>query len=141
MSHNYPFIKDLLPHGSSMVLLDQIEKFDGDTIICIKNSSDDCLGSCEYLDSYWGIEMMAQACGLLLALKHLQTSNHDRKQSGRLVLCKNLFIKCHLLPRKTTLTVQAVLEMEGSIGLNLFDCSLCVGEDVYLRGNLSLLIT
>lgn len=75
MSAPTPMIKDLVPQSGSMVLLDQIERWDEDEIVCLSQSHRDLsnpLRRVGMLPSIYGVEYGAQAIAV-----HGTLTGHD----------------------------------------------------------------
>lgn len=136
----YPDPSTLLPHSGPMVLIRKIQTIGSgcDSIACQTGFSDPAFfGSETGVPIPWGIEIIAQACAILISIRKRDSGITQ----GRLLKCKSFTFHTTHLPFHTSLMVSAQCKSEGSNGLWTFEGSIADASGlVFINGDMNILV-
>ena len=134
---NHAQIAALLPHGKGMCLLDSVDAFDEQGIVCSALVGDKHpLRRDKEISSIIALEYGAQAVGLWAALRH---NRQDKPAEGYVLAVRNFKLHRASLPRNKTLTVLVENKLLGD------DSAICTfrlscGEEMLAEGQLTLMM-
>ncbi len=133
---------ELIPHEGNMSLLDSVEKFDENQIICLSSThkqKNNPLRESSRLGCVNGIEYGAQAIAVHGGLM-AQENNYELPRSGFLVQVKELeFTDCDLsaLPGDLTIQAQPILFDQSSM---IYTITIEHKHDKLMQGRLMIVI-
>ncbi|MFP4166561.1 MAG: hypothetical protein ACLFUF_05265 [Opitutales bacterium] len=128
-----------LPHGDELRFIERIIAFEQDHLRCaVRHPLPEAVRG-PRVPSWWGVEIAAQAAGILLALKN---NGSTQGVDGRLVQIRSIRLSGSTLPVAARLEVSTELKSSASFGLNLFDCRIRLAEtdEEVLKAMLNLLV-
>lgn len=133
---NWP-LAELLPHAGDMILLDDIEHWDEDSIVALARVSGDRLFVQE--DGSWpvwlGIELMAQAVAAYAGLR--AKSSGEQVQLGFLLGTRKFDCNVVAFPADTLLRIMARRSLEDDNGMGVFECSM-QADNIDVRARLNV---
>lgn len=118
----YPAVTDLLPHRPPMVLLDEVEWFEGDSVRCrVEIRPDAPLVVAGRVRAVAALEYMAQCTGVCTMLRARERGQGPMR--GYLVGARDLRLETDAFQVGDVLHVEAKLTWDGS-DIAHFDCAL-----------------
>ena len=127
-------VEDVVPHAGPMCLLDEIVSFGDNCLLATLRIRTDAL----FFDgagvpAWVGIEYMAQAVAALAGIRARQRG--EPVQIGFLVGSRRYHCNCSEFPLDSTLEISVEQLIEGSNGLNVFQC-LINGSNIISGSNI-----
>ncbi len=133
---HYP-IADVVPHGAPMILIDQLEQYDEDSVttsVLIRSDSMFCDG--ERIPAWIGIEYMAQTIAAYSGA-HAR-DNGQQVVIGFLVGTRKYHCEVENFLVGERLTVYAHKLIMGDNGLRVFECTISRNNTVIAEANLNV---
>lgn len=133
---SYPAITELLPHRPPMVLLDEVESFDGDVVRCSVTIRPDApLVKDGKVRAAAALEYMAQCTGTCTMLRAREQGSGSLR--GYLVGARDLRLETDCFHVGDRLVVEARITWDGS-EIAHFDCTLSRDDELLAKGSLSV---
>ncbi len=117
-------IEDVLPHAEDMVLLDHVELFEGDRIVCHRRvRGDELLGDADgALPAWAGVELMAQCVAAWAGCSARQ--ERREVELGFLLGTRQYTCNIDVFPVGTPLRIEAVRAFHDENGMGVFVCRI-----------------
>lgn len=133
---SYPAITELLPHRPPMVLLDEVESFEGDSVRCVVTLRPDApLVRDGKARAVAALEYMAQCTGACTMLRAREQDSGPLR--GYLVGARDLRLRTDFFHVGEKLLVEAKLTWDGS-EIAHFDCTVSREDELLAKGSLSV---
>ena len=133
-----PDLAALLPHAPPMLMVSELLRHDGERIECRATiSADNPLLVDGRVPPYGGLEILAQAAGVLLGLRHRERGDR-RTPRGAIVQVKSFSLSEIDLPTGSRVHAWATL-LGDSPDAAVFEGETSVDGQVFFRGSLMLM--
>ena len=134
MNTSLPNPGDLLPHQAPMLMLSAVQQYDDEQIRCISRiEKNNPLLSQGHFPCTGGLELLAQACGVLLGIKHPGLE----VRPGAIVQVKSFQVSNAAIPAGSALQIQAFFR-GGNAEAALFDGHVSFNTDQIFQGSLMI---
>lgn len=117
-------IAEVLPHDGSMILLDRIERYDAESIVCLRRVSPDApfTDADGHLPAWVGIELMAQTIAAWSGSHALDANQPVRL--GFLLGSRLYRSSADVFPAGSELMIEAVRTFHDESGMGAFACRI-----------------
>ncbi|MBD7954645.1 hotdog family protein [Stenotrophomonas sp. Sa5BUN4] len=130
-------IQDVVPHRGSALLLEQVLRWDEDSIeVALVVPASGLFNQADGVPAWIGIEYMAQAIAAWAGCRARRDGRPPR--IGFLLGSRRYSSQVSVFPAGTALVVHARRELMGDNGLGMFACRISAGTETWVDANVSV---
>ena len=127
-------IEKHLPHGSEIILLDQILSCGEDSVSGAATYRPENLIYRYPFSIAWAVEILGQLSGVFLSIKY-----HNKFRQGRLIKGKSLHAYHPEIPANQLLTLRSVLLRSSSEGTFIFYSEMLAEREKLFEGQITII--